>query len=62
MVVLEVILAIVIWLTTGHAIYKIYMKAGFKNTPAFVFWIPALNLAFLIYLAFSEWPASGSKA
>lgn len=62
MAVLEIILAVVIWLASGHAIYKIYLKAGFKDTPAFVFWLPALNLAFLIYLAFSEWPAYRSKA
>ncbi|WP_298943204.1 hypothetical protein [uncultured Psychromonas sp.] len=56
MVVVEIIIALAIWFTTGHAIEKIYSKAGFKDTPKFVFWIPALNLAFLLYLAFAEWP------
>jgi hypothetical protein len=55
-VVIEVIIALAIWFASGHAISKIYFKAGFKDTPIFVFWIPALNLAFLFYLAFSEWP------
>lgn len=62
MAILEVILAIAIWFVSGHAIYKIYMKAGFKDTPEFVFWFPVLNFGFLIYLAFSEWPAFRSKA
>ncbi len=56
MVVIELILALAIWLASGHAIEKIYSKAGFVDTPKFVFWIPALNLAFLIYLAFVDWP------
>lgn len=56
MVVVEIIIALAIWLASGHAIEKIYTKAGFVDTPKFVFWIPALNLAFLIYLAFASWP------
>lgn len=56
MVIIEIIIALAIWFATGHAIAKIYKKAGFKDTPQFVFWIPALNLAFLLYLAFAEWP------
>mgnify|MGYP005994449059 CR=1 FL=1 len=56
MVVVEIIIALAIWFASGHAISKIYFKAGFKDTPIFVFWIPALNLAFLLYLAFVEWP------
>ncbi|RVU32893.1 hypothetical protein [Neptunomonas marina] len=56
MVVVEVIIALAIWFASGHAIEKIYSKAGFKDTPKFVFWIPALNLSFLLYLAFAKWP------
>lgn len=56
MVTIEVIITLAIWLASGHAIGKIYNKAGFVDTPKFVFWIPALNLAFLIYLAFANWP------
>ena len=55
-VVVEIIIALAIWFASGHAISKIYFKAGFKDTPTFVFWIPALNLAFLLYLAFVQWP------
>lgn len=58
MVIVEVALSIILWLISGHAIDKVYSKAGFIDTPKFVFWIPALNLAFLIYLAFVEWPAT----
>lgn len=56
MAVVEIIIALAIWLASGHAIEKIYTKAGFTDTPKFLFWLPALNLAFLLYLAFSEWP------
>ncbi|MEY8201030.1 MAG: hypothetical protein RPS47_17460 [Colwellia sp.] len=56
MVIVEVVIALAIWLASGHAIEKIYTKAGFVDTPKFVFWIPALNLAFLIHLAFASWP------
>ena len=55
-VIVEVVIALAIWLASGHAIEKIYTKAGFVDTPKFVFWIPALNLAFLIHLAFASWP------
>ena len=53
---IQIVLGIAVWLLTGHAIYKIYMKAGFINTPFFVFWVPVLNLAFLVYLALADWP------
>lgn len=53
---LELAILLAIWFVSGHAIEKIYTKAGFVDTPKFVYWIPALNLAFLIYLAFSDWP------
>lgn len=56
MVVIEIMFVLAIWLASGNAIEKIYSKAGFKDTPKFVFWIPALNLMFLLYLAFAEWP------
>ena len=56
MAIIEIIITLVIWLASGHAIEKIYNKAGFVGMPKFVFWIPALNLAFLVYLAFSNWP------
>ncbi|MFT6925127.1 MAG: hypothetical protein ACJAZP_000707 [Psychromonas sp.] len=56
MAVVEIVIVLAIWFASGHAIEKIYSKAGFKDTPKFVFWIPALNLAFLLYLAFIEWP------
>jgi hypothetical protein len=55
-IVVEIIIALLIWLAPGHAIEKIYSKAGLKDTPKIVFWIPALNLALLLYLAFAEWP------
>lgn len=57
MVIIEIIIGLTIWFTTGHAIEKIYEKAGFVDTPRFVFWVPGLNLAFLVYLAFAEWPS-----
>jgi hypothetical protein len=53
---LELFFVIAVWFASGHAIEKIYNKAGFVDTPKFVFWLPALNLLFLLYLAFSEWP------
>ena len=58
MVIVEVILLIALWLASGNAVAKVYSKAGFVDTPKFIFWIPALNLAFLLYLAFVDWPAS----
>ncbi len=61
MVVIELIVILAMWLASGYAISKIYDKAGFKDTPKFVFWLPALNLAFLLYLAFSEWPEFKEK-
>lgn len=57
MVIVETIIILTLWLLSGHAIEKVYTKAGFVDTPKFVFWVPALNLAFLVYLAFSEWPS-----
>jgi len=57
MIVAEVIISLLLWFSSGHAVEKIYMKAGFVDTPKFVFWLPALNLAFLVYLAFSKWSA-----
>ncbi len=51
------IIGLALWLASGQAIEKIYEKAGFIDTPRFIFWIPALNLAFLLYLAFVEWPS-----
>lgn len=58
MVALEFIVAIVMWLATGHALDTIYRKAGFLDTPRFVFWLPGLNFTFLVYLAFAEWPVN----
>ncbi|WP_422464135.1 hypothetical protein [Endozoicomonas sp. ALB115] len=57
MVILEILIALAIWFATGHAIEKVYTKAGFVDAPKFVFWVPGLNLAFLVYLAFAEWPS-----
>ena len=58
MIVVEVIIVIALWLVSGHAIEKVFSKAGFIHTPKFLFWLPALNLAFLLYLAFADWPAT----
>jgi hypothetical protein len=58
MVILELLVALAMWLATGHAIDTIYRKAGFLDTPRFVFWVPALNFAFLVYLAFVDWPVN----
>lgn len=57
MVIIEAIIILLAWVVSGHAIEKVYNKAGFVDTPKFIFWVPALNLAFLVYLAFSKWPA-----
>ncbi|WP_371376139.1 hypothetical protein [Thalassotalea aquiviva] len=56
MVIIEILIAIFAWLTSGHAIEKICNKVGFIDTPKYVFWLPALNLVFLVYLAFAKWP------
>ena len=56
MVKIEIILALAAWIASGLAIEKIYFKAGFTDTPWFIFWVPGLNLAFLLYLAFAQWP------
>lgn len=61
MMVVEIPIALAIWFATGHAIAKIFTKAGFTDTPKFVFWLPPLNLAFLVYLAFSKWPKFKEK-
>lgn len=55
---MEMLVAIILWLVSGHAIEQVYTKAGFVDAPKFVFWVPALNLAFLLYLAFVDWPAT----
>ena len=57
MIIAEIIIILLLWFVSGKAVEKIFMKAGFVDTPKFIFWIPALNLAFLIYLAFAKWPA-----
>ena len=57
MLIIELVIALALWFITGHAIQKIYSKAGFIDTPKFVFWLPGLNLIFMLYLAFVEWPA-----
>jgi len=56
MIIIQAVIALVIWLASGHALEKIYSKAGFIHTPKFIFWIPGLNLTLLIYLAIYEWP------
>lgn len=55
--IIQGIIALFVWLASGHAIEKIFNKAGFIHTPKFIFWLPALNLMMLIYLAIYEWPA-----
>jgi len=57
MVIVEILIALLVWFASGHAIEKIYDKAGFVDTPKFIFWIPALNVSLLLYLAFVRWPA-----
>ncbi|TBR42530.1 hypothetical protein CBF23_007425 [Marinomonas agarivorans] len=56
MFIIHGIIALLIWVASGHAIEKIYQKAGFIHTPKFVFWLPALNMMLLIYLAIYQWP------
>jgi hypothetical protein len=56
MIIIEVIVILALWFFSGQAIEKIYTKAGFINTPKFIFWLPALNLALLLHLAFAKWP------
>ena len=57
MIIAEIIISLILWFVSGQAVEKIYMKAGFIDTPKFIFWIPGLNIAFLTYLAFAKWPA-----
>ncbi|GEM_PF-3030732 len=57
MQIVELIVAVGMWIISGYSLDKIHMKAGFKDTPKFIFWIPGLNLLFLVNLAFAEWPA-----
>lgn len=57
MLLLQTLFMLAAWLISGHAIERVYTKAGFVDTPRFVFWLPALNLAFLVYLAFAQWPS-----
>jgi hypothetical protein len=56
MLIVEIIIGLFIWLASGHAIEKIYTKAGFKDNPKIFFWIPGLNLLLILYLAFVSWP------
>jgi len=55
-VIIEMILILALWAVSGQAIEKIYTKAGFIDTPKFIFWLPALNLMLLLHLAFTKWP------
>ncbi|WFO20289.1 hypothetical protein ATS73_006415 [Pseudoalteromonas sp. H100] len=52
MVVIEVIIALAIWFASGHAISKIYFKAGFKDTPIFVFLDSGIELGIFVLFSF----------
>ena len=62
MAILEIIILLVLWFISGQAIEKTYLKAGFVDTPKFIFWLPALNLALLLHLAFAKWPMEKERS
>ncbi|WP_293609568.1 hypothetical protein [Ponticaulis sp.] len=51
---LVIIFAVVCW-------WRIWSKAGFSGVWALLMFVPFVNIASFIYLAFAEWPVSRDR-
>lgn len=50
------LLVIGFWLLTFVAMWMIVAKTGYPGVLSLLFLVPLVNIIFLFYLAFSEWP------
>lgn len=61
LLIIGLITSALIWLISGHALETIFYKAGFRNIPWLVFWLPGINLLLLLYLALATWPMDNQE-
>ena len=58
----QVLILLLIFLTTVVPFWQIYKKAGFNPWLSVLMIFPLLNVIMLFYLAFSSWPTSKQEA